>query len=191
MADSAKYLIEQDLTRYGRGKRPFGLRVFLWYMFVEFVPGISFSIAFRLCQHYKGRNKFLFYFFFSLYRRIKYRYGIDISYRTKIGKGLYIGHAGGIVIHGDAVIGENFTLSQGVTIGILNRGRAAGIPNIGNNVFVGPGAVILGGISVGDDALIGTNSVVHFNVPASSVVAAPASQVVSQKGSKDYVQNPV
>lgn len=190
MADSAKYLIEQDLLRYGRVK-DFGFGVFFRYVFVEVIPGIKFSIIFRLCQHYRYKNKLLFYFFFLWLRRIKYRYGFDISYRTKIGKGLYIGHFGGIVIHGDTEIGENCTISQGMTIGILNRGKNAGIPKIGDRVFIGPSAVILGGITIGDDVLVGANAVVNFDVPDKAVVAAPATQIISAKGSEGYIGNPV
>ena len=188
MAESAKYLIERDLFRYGR-KGKLGFRLFFRYFLIEVIPGIKFSIIFRLCQHYRFKNKLLFYIFFIWLRRIKYKYGIDISYRTKIAKGLYIGHCGGIVIHGDAEIGENCNLSQGMTIGILNRGKNAGIPKIGDRVFIGPGAVILGGVTIGNDVLIGANAVVNFDVPDNAVVAAPISQVISQKGSADYVNN--
>lgn len=132
-----------------------------------------------------------FTFFFLWLRRIKYRYGFDISYRTTIGKGLYIGHFGGIVIHGDTEIGDNFTISQGITIGILNRGKNVGIPKIGNRVFIGPSAVILGGITIGDDVLVGANAVVTFDVPDHSVVGAPAAEIISAKGSDGYIGNPV
>ncbi|RZJ28141.1 MAG: serine acetyltransferase, partial [Flavobacterium sp.] len=177
-----------DLFRYGRVKK-FGIRLFFRYMFIEVVPGMKFGIIFRLCQHYRGKNKLLFYVFFLWMRRLKYKYGFDISYRTKIGKGLYIGHFGGIVIHGDTQIGDNCNLSQGMTIGVLNRGKNVGIPTIGDRVFIGPGAAILGGISIGNDVLIGANAVVNFSVPDNAVVAAPAAQIISQKGSSGYVDN--
>ncbi len=187
MAQTAKYMIEQDLLRYGRVKK-FGFGVFLKYVFIEIIPGIKFSIIFRLCQHYRYKNKLLFYFYFLWLRRIKYKYGFDISYRTKIGKGLYIGHFGGVVIHGDTEIGENCNLSQGITIGVLNRGKSAGIPKIGNRVFIGPGAVILGKINIGNDVLVGANAVVTFDVPDNAVVAAQQAQIISTTaGSKGYV----
>jgi serine O-acetyltransferase len=132
----------------------------------------------------------LFYFFFLWLRKYKIKYGFDISYRTSIGSGFYIGHFGGIVIHGDTKIGNNCNISQGITIGILNRGRNSGIPTIGDRVFIGPGAVILGGISIADDALIGANAVVNFDVPDKAVVAAPVAQIISNKGSEGYVTVP-
>lgn len=188
MADSAKYLIEQDLLRYGRVEK-FGLRVFFRYVFLKVIPGLKFTIIFRLCQHYRYKNRLFFYVFFVWLRRLKFHYGFDISYRTKIGKGLYIGHFGGIVIHGNAEIGSNCNLSQGMTIGVLNRGKNAGVPKIGDRVFIGPGAVILGGITIGNDVLVGANAVVNFDVDDHSVVAAPAAQVISKSGSSGYVTN--
>ncbi len=188
MRHTAKYMIEQDLKRYGRNRK-FGFSAFVRYMYYECVPGIRFSLIFRLCQYYQKRNKLLFYLFYFWLRRIKYKYGFDISHRTQIGKGLYIGHFGGIVIHGDAIIGENCNLSQGMTIGVLARGPKTGVPKIGNRVFIGPGAVILGDITVGDDVLIGTNSVVDFDVPNHSVVAAPRAAVISSAGSEGYIVN--
>jgi len=183
-----KYLIEQDLLRHNIRKK-LNFLLFLRFFIIEKTPGINFMIIFRLCQHYRTRNRLFFYFFYIWLRRLKYKYGIDISYRTTIGKGLYIGHFGGIVIHGDAIIGDYCNLSQGITIGILARGKKPGIAKIGNRVFIGPGAAILGGITIGDDVLIGTNSVVTFDVPDHSVVAAPASAIVSNKGSEGYIGN--
>jgi serine O-acetyltransferase len=74
-----------------------------------------------------------------------------------------------------------------MTIGVLSRGTNAGIPTIGDRVFIGPGAIVLGGIQVGNDALIGANAVVTFDVPESAVVAAPKAEIISYKGSSGYV----
>ena len=70
--------------------------------------------------------------------------GISIPYRTKIGKGLYIAHFGGIFVNEDVVIGENCNLSQGVTIGLGGRGEQRGCPVIGDRVFIGPGGCLTG-----------------------------------------------
>ncbi|MCV9931240.1 serine acetyltransferase [Flavobacterium sp. LS1R47] len=150
-------------------------------------PGLKFLTIFRLTQYYRKKNRFFFYFFFLWLRRLKFKYGFDISYRTKIGKGLYIGHFGGVVIHGDVIIGENCNLSQGITIGVLVRGNKVGVPKIGNRVFIGPGATILGEIIIGNDVLLGTNAIVTFDVPDSSVVAAPLATIISNKGSEGYI----
>lgn len=184
---NAVVLIKADLARYGILDN-FTILSFLKYMFFKITPGIKFSIVFRFCQYYRKRNKLVFYFFYLWLKRIKYTYGFDISYRTKIGKGFYIGHFGGVVIHGDTVIGENCNISQGITIGVLNRGKHIGIPKIGNNVFIGPNAVVLGGIIIGNNVLIGANSLVNFDVPDKAVVAPSKSLIISFGGTENYVK---
>lgn len=181
-----KDTIGHDLSRYSMGK-VLTLKVFLKCFYWYSLPGLKFTIVFRYCQYYRRKNRLLFYFFMLWLRHLKVKYGFDISYRTKIGKGLYIGHFGGIVVHGDAEIGAYCNLSQGVTIGELIRGKKAGIPKIGNKVFIGPGATILGNITIGDEVLIGTQSIVNFDVPNHAVVASPLASIISNKGSKDYI----
>lgn len=178
-------LIKEDVERYGI--KSISLWSFIKFFYITIVPGAKFSVIFRCCQHYRRRNRLLFYFYYLWLRRLKYKYGFDISHRTKIGKGLYIGHFGGIVIHGDAEIGDYCNLSQGMTIGVLTRGNNSGIPKIGNRVFMGPGCAILGGITVGNDVLVGTNAIVTFDVPDHAVVAAPLATIISDKGSAGYV----
>lgn len=183
-----KHYLAQDMLRYGlRGKLT--IRTFVRYFWVEVIPGLKFMIVFRYCQYFRKKNRLLFYIYYLWLRRLRVKYGIDISYRTKIGKGLYIGHFGGIVIHGDTEIGAFCNLSQGMTIGVSNRGKNVGVPKIGDRVFIGPGAVILGGITIGNDVLIGTNAIVNFDVPDQSVVAAPLATIISDKGSSDYIMN--
>jgi serine O-acetyltransferase len=183
-----KECIQQDLLRY-EIRQPFSFRVFIKCFGIYYAPGLKFTLIYRQCQYYRRKNKFFFYFFMLWLNRLKYKYGFDISYRTDIGKGLYIGHFGGIVIHGDAKIGENCNLSQGITIGVLVRGKNEGVPKIGNRCFIGPGAMILGGITIGDDVLIGANAIVTFDVPNNSVVASPLASVISDKGSNEYIAN--
>jgi serine O-acetyltransferase len=182
-----KNILKQDLHRYSIDK-PLSLKVFLKCFFIQNIPGLKFTIIFRYCQYYRRKNRLLFYFFILWWRHLKVKYGFDISYRTVIGKGLYIGHFGGVVIHGDAEIGENCNLSQGVTIGVLVRGNKTGIPKIGNRVFIGPGATLLGGITIGNDVLIGANAIVTFDVPDNAVVASPLASIISyEKGSEGYI----
>ncbi len=180
-------LIASDFTRSGIPKVTLGMlfRIFV----ISPHPGLKFMTIFRVMQHFRRRNRMLFYIFFVWYRNLKYKYGIDISYRTTVGKGLYIGHFGGITIHGDAVIGDNCNLSQGITIGVMNRGKSTGVPKLGSRVFVGPGAVIMGGIAIGDDVIVGPNAVVNFDVDNHSVVAASLATVISKKGTSGYIVN--
>ena len=87
--------------------------------------------------------------FYMLLRHYKYKYGYEIHPSTDIAPGFYIGHFGGIVINQKATIGYNVNISQGVTIGSNNRGPKCGFPTIGNNVWIGPGAKIVGRITIG------------------------------------------
>jgi serine O-acetyltransferase len=177
-----------DYARCGFKKLSLGvlMQVFWW----QPNPGLKFLTYFRLTQYYRRKNRLLFYVFFLGWRKMKYKYGFDISYRARIGKGLYIGHFGGIVIHGDAVIGEHCNLSQGMTIGVLNRGKNLGVPTIGDRVFMGPNSVILGGITIGNEVLIGANAVVTFDVADKAVLAAPLASVISHQGTANYVVVP-
>ena len=115
-----KNYILSDFKRCGIQKISIGVLFSTFYLQPN--PGLKFMTIFRLTQHYRRKNRMLFYFFFLWLRRLKVKYGFDISYRTQIGKGFYIGHFGNIVIHGDAVIGENCNISQGITIGVSNYG---------------------------------------------------------------------
>jgi serine O-acetyltransferase len=123
------------------------------------------------------------------YRRMGRRYGLQIPHTTRIGRGLYIGHFGGIIISSRSIIGNNCNIAQGVTIGETNRGVNKGSPTIGDRVWVGANAVIVGGINIGSDSLIAPLSYVNFDVPQSSVVMGNPAKIVSKNGSQGYVNN--
>lgn len=122
-----------------------------------------------------------------LLHRYSIRYGIAISPDVRIGAGFYIGHYGGIVVNQEVTIGDNCNISQGVTLGQSNRGERAGCPVIGNNVYIGPGAKIIGHIFIGDHAAIGANAVVIRDVEPSISVGGVPARVLSDKGSEGYV----
>lgn len=113
--------------------------------------------------------------------------GISLPYSATIGPGLYIGHFGGIIVNGAAVIGEGCNLSQGVTIGVSGRGERRGVPVLGDRVYVGARATVAGRIRVGDDAVIGANSLVAEDVPPHVTVVGVPAKVVSDRGSADYL----
>lgn len=97
-------------------------------------------------------------------------YGLEIYSETQIGKGFYIGHPYGITINPDAIIGENCNVHKGVVIGRENRGKRKGAPIIGNRVWIGINAAIVGNIKIGDDVLIAPCSYVNCDVPSHSIV---------------------
>jgi serine acetyltransferase/pimeloyl-ACP methyl ester carboxylesterase len=114
--------------------------------------------------------------------------GILLPLDAEIGPGLYIAHAGGIIVNATVKIGRNCTLMHGVTIGNAGRwDRVNDAPVIGDRVYIGAGACVLGGITVGNDAVIGANAVLMKSIePRAMAVGAPA-KVVSHRGSFHYV----
>lgn len=119
----------------------------------------------------------------------RFRYGFEISPTTEIGPGLYIGHFGGVVISPFATLGSNVNIAQGVTIGAASRGARRGPPVLGNRVWVGAHAIIVGRVTIGDEALIGPGAYVNFDVPEKSIVLGNPGKVVSTSGSAGYINN--
>lgn len=112
---------------------------------------------------------------------MRFVFACDVPYKAVIGKGTLFPHdALGVVIHPDAVIGENCRISQNVTIGGRQRQDVdlMVLPKIGNNVTVGVSSLVLGDITVGDNAVIGAGSVVLHDVPANAVVAGVPAKVL-------------
>src|SRR5579884_2254572 len=117
---------------------------------------------------------------------------IELPVTAEIGPGLYIPHTGYIVVASGARIGRHGTLTQGVTIGHGGGGRksAAGYPVLGDRVYVGPGASVIGPIEVGNDALIGVGAVVIESVPAGGVAVGNPARLISCRGSFDLIEYP-
>jgi serine O-acetyltransferase len=177
-------LVRADFYRYDGSV---GIRANLERYFLE--PGARFTFWYRLSAWLKhaGWLKPAFVFAWLMRRHYEIKYGISIPTKTVIGAGLYISHFGGIVVNGDAVLGRNCNLGNGVTIGMSVRGSRMGCPTIGDDVFIGPGARIIGKLTVGHRAAIGANSVVLSDVPDDSVMAGLPAKIVSTRGSAGYI----
>ena len=180
-------LVHSDFFRYMR--TPTMSRVIShWFL----SPGVKYSFYMRLCRYLRGKPLKAFGLLIilqAILHHYRIKFGIDIPDTTTIGSGFYIGHFGGIVVNSHAVIGKDCNISHGVTIGQLNRGERMGCPVIGARVFIGPGAKILGRVTIGDDVAIGANCVVVTDIPANSVVVGNPGKVISQEGSTGYVNN--
>lgn len=112
--------------------------------------------------------------------------GIEIHPGATIGKRFFIDHGMGVVIGETAVIGSDCTLYHGVTLGGTSWQKEKRHPTLGNNVVVGAGAKVLGPIMVGNDARIGSNSVVVRDVPeGATVIGIPGRIVVPKDDKKD------
>lgn len=106
-------------------------------------------------------------------------FGCWLPHTAKIGKGLKLGYGGMcVVIHSNAVIGDNVHIDQGVTLG--GNATEYGAPKIGNNIYIGCGAKVLGPVTVGDGVVIGANAVVIQDVPANTVAAGVPAHIIHE-----------
>lgn len=118
----------------------------------------------------KSHNPFIRQIAKSLFYKFSALHGIEIGHTCSIGSGFFIGHPYNITINPSVVIGESCNIHKNALIGQENRGRRKGTPVIGNSVWIGINAVIVGKITIGDDVLIAPNSYVNCDVPSHSVV---------------------
>lgn len=103
---------------------------------------------------------------------------------------MFIGHPYGITINPEARVGEHCNLAKGVTIGQENRGDRKGVPTIGNCVWIGVNATVVGSISVGDDVLIAPNSYVNCDIPSHSIVIGnPCRIIAKDHATEAYINN--
>ena len=156
------------------------------------LPGYKYTFWMRTSKYSKD-NGFFYLPLYLLSRIIlnhyQYKYGICIPYNTRIEEGLYIGHFGGIVVHHEVRIGKNCNINQDVSIGATYGGKNPGIPEIGDNAYLGPGSKIIGGIKLGNGVAVGANCVVNVEIPDNSVVIGNPCVIVSYTGSKEYIVN--
>ena len=124
----------------------------------------------RYLRHAQTSRGIIHLFYKYLLHRMMLRYGLEIPHKCRIGKGLYLGHAYNITVNPNAEIGEWCNLHKGVTIGQQNRGRLKGAPKIGNRVWIGVNATVVGKVQIGDDVLIAPGAYVNCDVPSHSVV---------------------
>ena len=107
-------------------------------------------------------------------------FAADIHPAARLGSGIFIDHATGVVIGETAVVGDNVSILQNVTLGGTGKEHGDRHPKIGPGVLIGAGATILGNIRIGEDAKIGAGSVVLRDVPAFTTVAGVPARVVSR-----------
>ena len=154
-------------------------------------PGYRYIYYLRLSNRYK-RVLLLGVFFRFLLRRCSHRFGFQIPYDTNIGPGFYIGHFGTIIVNKLVVIGKNCNIAPGVTIGQANRGKYQGTPTLGDSVWIGVNAVIVGKIVIGNDVLIAPGAYVNVDVPDHSIVMGnPAVIRPRENATEGYIENKI
>jgi len=129
----------------------------------------------------------LFYPFIYKFLEAVMQMRLDPS--AEIGPGLYISHSGGVHIHPDVVIGPNCNLTHNVTIGTSAMGRP-GVPRIGDDVYIGTGATLIGDIKVGSGAKIAANTLVMNNVPSGATVMGVPGRVMMRSQPKEAAKQP-
>ena len=175
-------IFKKDLYRYyGEGGEPFLKKVFR-------PLELQYIAIFRKANTCKFLPLKLFYML--RLRKMSNKTQIQIPARTSIGEGFYIGHFGRVIIHPDAKLGKNINVSTGVTIGIENRGKRKGVPEISDNCWIGANSVIVGNIKIGSDVLIAPLTYVNFDVPDHSIVIGNPGRIVPRENAtSDYICN--
>ena len=154
-------------------------------------PNLHFIYILRKCQNHPKKSV-LGMFWRLVLRRHQIKYGFQIYPETQIGEGFYLGHWGAVVINPKTKIGKNCNIAQGVTIAQANRGKNEGVPTIGNEVWIGPNAVLVGNITIGNNVLIAPNAYVNFDIPANSVVIGnPATYTENPNATDGYINNKI
>ena len=125
-----------------------------------------------------GRRDFAFY----LQSRSSQVFQVDINPAVPIGKGIMLDHGTGLVIGETAVVGDNVSILQNVTLGGTGKSDQDRHPKIGNGVLIGAGAKVLGNIRVGDCSRVGAGSVVLKEVPPRVTVAGVPAKVIGEAG---------
>ncbi len=145
-------------------------------------PGLHAVLSHRVAhQLWRWRLKWLARFISTISRWLT---GVEIHPGAIIGRRFFIDHGMGVVIGETAEIGDDCTLYHGVTLGGTSWDKGKRHPTLGSNVVVGAGAKVLGPISIGEGARIGSNAVVVKEVPAGATVVGIPGRVVTRSGAK-------
>lgn len=153
---------------------------------IDEADAINYHTGFHAVCMYRESHRLWLEGKFDEARRLNFiaheKTGCDIHPGATIGKRFFIDHATGVVIGETAVVGDDCTLYQGVTLGGVSFNKGKRHPTLGDRVVCGAGAIILGNITVGDDVRIGAGSVVVKDVPPNCTVVGVPGRVVSQCG---------
>ena len=140
--------------------------------------------SFKVMMHYRLAHKLYEKKHYFLARYVSQRgvrkTGIEIHPGAKIGKGLFIDHGHGVIIGETAIIGDNVTLYQGVTLGGTGKEHGKRHPTVEDNVMISAGAKVLGSFTIGANSKIGAGSVVLAPVPPNSTVVGVPGRVVKR-----------
>ncbi len=187
--EELKHSIKADLYRYDGG---IGFKH--WKHALRFEPGFRLTLLMRLCRYTRLHPWLRWTAYLPLrflFNRLSMKLKVFMDPMGQIGPGLYLGHPFMIIINWRVKIGKDCSIGHEVTLGVHNRGERKGCPELGDRVYIGPGAKIIGGIKLGTRCAIGANAVVTRDVPENGVALGIPARVVSDKGSDGYVTNTI
>ncbi len=174
-------LIKTDLYRHD------GLSGFSGFCKGLLKPGFRYSVLLRLMKVHKTSSP-LFFLFRVMKRRYRFSFGFEINHDADIGEGFLLSDHCGPVVIGPIKIGKQCSIAHNVTIGRAYEKGEIGRPSLGDRVWVGAGAVLVGKIDIGSDVLIAPNAFVNFDVPDNSlVIGNPGKIIPSMNPSRDYI----
>lgn len=144
----------------------------------------KYQICMRKLSYYEKRGRIMRWYYRFKYHTLSIKLGFSIPHDV-IGPGLAIVHYGTIVISSGCKIGANCRIHVGVNIGANGGGDKSA--TIGDNVYLGPGAKIIGNITIGNNAVIGANAVVTEDVPDSVTVGGVPARIISGNDSSEHL----
>lgn len=178
LKQAVKY-IKSDYCRYfGSGKTHIVRKLF---MLRGRQYGYVFSFWLRLARC-KGP---LGLFAYLMHRHYTVKYNIQITTKTRIGYGFYIGHGMCVVIHPRTIIGNNVNISPFLNIGSNNGTPAV----IGDDVYIGPHVSIVENVTIGSNSTIGAGSVVVKDIPSGCTVVGVPAKVIAEHSHPEYIHN--
>lgn len=175
-------ILRYDIKRYiNKHSGRISIKNYLYFLFEQ---GIWALIVYRYGRWARGIKIPILDLLLKLsaflgHKIIEIATSISLPASAEIGKGFYIGHFGGIIVHSNAKIGEGCSIGTGVVVGTRGLG-SKGVPIIGNNVYIGVGAKVLGGINIGNNVKIGANSVVISDIPDNATAVGIPAKVVKK-----------
>lgn len=182
---SLRELIESDLSRFTqtyvlRGQ-PFSRRRVFWES-VIFKAGFQAVLLYRVSHWLFERGWLYLPWFIS---RVSLAItGAEIEFNAEIGPGMFVAHPVGIVVGRGTVIGSDVTLFQGVTFGVKSwhPDEIRKFPRVGNKCYFFKGAAVLGGVTIGDNCIIGSHAVLTVDVPEGGMALGIPAKVYPGKG---------
>ena len=139
-------------------------------------PSFKALIYYKISHYFYERKHLILARYIS--EKAKRKTGIEIHPGATLGKRLFIDHGTGVVIGETAIVGNDVTLFHGVTLGGTGKEKGKRHPTIGNNVFIGSGAKVLGNIIIGNNVKIGANAVILKDVPSNVTIVGVPGKIV-------------